>query len=128
MSVSITVDASAAITALRNGIANIPKAIRQALDQGGSQMQALAQSIVPVRTGRLQASISYTASETELIFTASAPYSKFVEFGHAVRSGWKVKGPVVGYAAPRPFMRPAFHAVMPQLLEDLAVAIAQGFE
>jgi len=122
------VEASAAIAALQNGIANIPKAIRQALDSGGAQMQAIAQGLVPVRTGRLQASISYTASETELTFTASAPYSRYIEFGHAIRSGWKVKGPVVGYAAPRPFMRPAFHAVMPQLLEDLAVAIAQGFE
>ena len=136
MGVSISVDASAAIAMLQNGAANLPQAIQQAFEKGGSQMQAMAQSLVRVVTGTLQASITYTASSTELIFTATAFYAHWVEFGrgpvrpiHAKALHWgNVFVTYAGPAPPHPFMRPAFAAVFPEMVSEMADSIAQGFQ
>ena len=94
--------------------ANIPNAIASSLDKAGQQMQMFAQAIVPVRTGHLRSTIAYSASEDELILSASASYAGYMEFG-------------TRRMTPRPYLRPAFYAVLPQISSDIADAILQGF-
>jgi HK97 gp10 family phage protein len=136
MGVSISVDASDAIAMLQRGAANLPQAIQQAFEKGGSQMQAMAQSLVHSVSGELAASITYSASETELVFGTSLFYAHWVEFGrgpvrpiHAKALHWgNVFVRYAGPAPPHPFIRPAFAAVFPEMVSEMADSIAQGFE
>ena len=57
---------------------------------------------------------------------ASIYYAKYVEYGHAVRSGWKVKGPVVGHVPPHPFLRPAADAIAAQVGDAIVEAFSSG--
>jgi phage gpG-like protein len=57
---------------------------------------------------------------------ATAPYARYVEYGHAVRSGWKIKGPVVGEVPPHPFLRPAADAIADQVADALTEAFNSG--
>jgi len=121
VSIDVQVDAEAAIDMLQNGLDNLVNGITQALDQGGADLVETAQSIVPVRTGYLRSTISYEVDGLNLIFQALARYAKFVEFGHHTR------GKVKHMVAPRPFMRPAFYQLLPQIENAIAAAAANAF-
>ena len=77
-------------------------------------MRDFSRAIVPVRTGYLRSTIAYIASEDELILTATASYSPYVEFG-------------TRHARAQPFIRPSFYMVLPQLRQEIAEAVADGF-
>ena len=113
-------DAGAAIEMLRSGLENLKDSLAQALDKSGADLVDAAQSIVPVRTGFLRSSIHYDVEELTLTFEAAAPYAKYVEFGHHTRGGKHV-------VAPRPFMRPAYYQLLPQIQDELATAAANAF-
>ena len=76
--------------------------------------------------GLLERIAEGTAQAYTVTLSASVYYAGFVEYGHAVRSGWKVKGPVVGHVPPHPFLRPALHQYASQLAEALASGILDG--
>jgi len=70
-------------------------ALGEALRKAGERAYSVSRARVPVRTGRLRASIGLTkAGELKYRVRASAPYSRFVEFGTR-----RMKA--------RPYMRPA---------------------
>ena len=128
VSIDVEVDVGAAVDMLQNGLDDLVEGLTEALDQAGADMVDAAQSMAPVRTGFLRDSIHYEVDGLTLVFEAAAPYAKFVEYGHAARSGWKVKGRVVGHVPPHPFMRPSFYEVLPQLQDALAAAAANAFQ
>jgi HK97 gp10 family phage protein len=85
---------------LKNEIAN-------ELENVGAQMQQMAQSIVPVRTGYLRSTIYYTvtADDMTLELGATAEYAAYVEYGTRFMSA-------------EPYLRPAMDA-----FSDLTVAL-----
>jgi HK97 gp10 family phage protein len=109
----------------REGLSN---AITEGLTNAAELVQGAAQTYAPVRTGYLRSSISYNVSGMVATIIASASYAPYVEFGHAVRSGWKVKGPVVGHVPPHPFMRPALYSSIDGIQSALSDAVMQVFE
>ena len=122
----VEVDTSAAMAMLQNGLDNLTDGVSAALDQGGSEMQDTAQSIVHVRTGRLRSSITYSVDGLTLTFTATAYYAPYVEFGHMTRTAKHPIHPRHRVPA-EPFLRPAFYQVLPQLEDAIAAAVANAF-
>lgn len=62
--------------------------------------------------------------ETRLINTAY--YARWVEYGHNIVKGKGRNKKVVGWSAPRPFMRPTFEASKNQVVNDLATLIGKA--
>ena len=89
---------------------NMPKTVTDKMGEVVDQMLAMAKSIVPVRTGKLRASI-YSAIYAYFQFEvgANAPYAVFVEFGTS-----KMRA--------QPFIRPS----VARYEKDLMKAIADG--
>ena len=108
--------------------AEIKQAISDALEQGGKDMEEKAKQLVPVRTGRLQASIYHQVDGLQLELGARADYAADIEFGHNVRSGWKIKGPLVGHVGAQPFIRPAADEGQPNLLSLIRNGILWAFQ
>jgi len=91
------------------------RAINEALETVGKEIVYEAQSLAPVRTGRLRDSIYYMILyELALEVGASAPYALFVEYGT-----WK--------AHAQPFLRPALQDGR-VVTENLRKAIQQFVE
>jgi HK97 gp10 family phage protein len=91
---------------------NLKPMVAEAMANVGMEMVDLAQSIVPVDTGQLQASINSQVDiepELNLTFFADTDYAAYVEFG-------------TSRSRAQPYMRPALDAN----LEKLANAILQG--
>lgn len=60
---------------------NMRRNVHQQLRKLGVDMKNMARQIVPVKTGRLRASIYAKVQEWMLKVGATAPYAVFVEFG-----------------------------------------------
>jgi len=60
---------------------NMRRNVHQQLRKLGVDMKNMARQIVPVKTGRLRASIYAKVQEWMLKVGANAPYAVFVEFG-----------------------------------------------
>lgn len=60
---------------------NMRRNVHQQLRKLGTDMNNMARQIVPVKTGRLRASIYAKVQEWMLKVGATAPYAVFVEFG-----------------------------------------------
>ena len=70
------------------------RALQGAVEDAGAETLSAARDIVPVRTGRLKASLYMQPEETACRVAATAPYAVFVEWG-------------TRYMSPRPFLLPA---------------------
>ncbi len=82
-----------------------------AVRAGARILRDEARARAPVRTGTLRKSIvarltrrKDTSVEIAVTFSKKGWYGRHVEMGHAIVRG----GKVVGFASPRPFLRPAF--------------------
>jgi HK97 gp10 family phage protein len=84
----------------------IEKAVEAELDVVGADMEDLAKSLVPVRTGYLQSTIYHTATGFILDFGAEADYASYVEFG-------------TYRMAPRPYLRPALDGSSQKILDAI---------
>jgi len=89
--------------------------IREA-DAVGADMEALAKSIVPVRTGFLRDSIFHDIVESNLGFDfgAKANYAQYVEFG-------------TRFQRAQPFIRPALEANQEKLIHVILKEMMQAF-
>lgn len=123
--------------------------------QIGQETVEFAKNYAPVRTGKLQQSITMAQSGTTVTITAGAPYSRYVEFGtgtrgefpsgiiiirprHAKYLRFKGRDGKMVYTkevrspgmAPRPFLRPALEraadTLAPALLTSGALFIVKG--
>jgi hypothetical protein len=97
--------------------------VQQAVETVCDRIITDARRFAPVRTGFLQSTINLTMGDQVLSFTlsATAPYAGFVEWGHAIRSGWRKKGDVVGHVAPVLYMTRAIElhqTEFPQEIND----------
>jgi HK97 gp10 family phage protein len=99
---------------LEAALARIQDQINAGLDEAGNEIVIYAQQIVPVRTGRLRSSITYTVADGQLIIMATAPYALYVEFGTR-----KMRA--------EPYIRPAIDAYMDALTSSLAEQILDAF-
>jgi HK97 gp10 family phage protein len=93
----------------------IEKEVEMELDVVGADMEDLAKSLVPVRTGYLQSTIYHIASGFILDFGATADYSSHVEFG-------------TSRMAPRPYIRPALDAFSQKILDAIRVGAMNALE
>jgi len=75
--------------------------------RGAQAIAELAKGKVPVKTGRLQASIRPVRYGEISVVQATAPYALFVEKGHTTQSGSYVEGVF--------FLRDAAWMVIPQI-------------
>ncbi len=77
-------------------------AIADRMESTGTAMVGIAQSIVPVKTGVLKASIAYRYDRMarRLEVFAATPYANWVECGNRRQS-------------PQPYLRPSLRAVAP---------------
>jgi HK97 gp10 family phage protein len=99
---------------LEAALANIQDQINAGLDEAGNEIVIYAQQIVPVRTGRLRSSITYTVADGQLIIMATAPYAKYVEFGtRRMRA--------------EPYIRPAIDAYMDALTSSIEEQVLDAF-
>ncbi len=130
----------------KEGIRIIPR-IKFGLEQFLHQVADVAKTIVPVRHGRLQTSLTYEVSEkgnssVEGRVGTNVKYGKYVEFGTGLYGpyhtlivpkeakvlSWKEKGKRV-FAKwskgmkPRPYLVPALEKVLPQLFEIMKRAM-----
>jgi hypothetical protein len=87
-----------------------------------------ARRFAPVRTGFLQSTISLIAGGQAWSFTlsATAPYAGFVEWGHAVRSGWRKKGNVVSHVPPVLYMTRAIELHSPEFAQEINDQISEA--
>jgi HK97 gp10 family phage protein len=84
----------------------LQKEVEAELDVVGADMEDLARSLVPVRTGFLRDSIYHKAAEFELEFGATADYSSYVEFGTSRMPA-------------RPYLRPALDGSMQRIADAI---------
>jgi HK97 gp10 family phage protein len=99
---------------LEAALANIQDQINAGLDEAGNEIVIYAQQIVPVRTGRLRASITYTVADGQLIIMATAPYALYVEFGTR-----KMRA--------QPYIRPSIDAYMDALTSSIEEQVLDAF-
>ena len=102
----------------------LPVRIEEVMAKLADETQEAWQEATPVRTGHLrQWDVTHPGGMT---FTLENPvyYYPFVDAGHAVRSGWRVKGPVVGHVAARNMTQHAVQFVEGNLLDRLGSAIS----
>jgi HK97 gp10 family phage protein len=85
-------------------------------DGVGAQMETMAKSIVPVRTGQLRDSIFHDIVESELgfMFGAKADYAGYVEFG-------------TRFMRAQPFIRPALDANQTRLVDAILKGVLESF-
>ena len=90
--------------------------IIQEADQVGAEMETLAKTLVPVRTGFLRDSIFHDIIPNNLGFDfgAKADYAEYVEFG-------------TRFQRARPFIRPALDANQGRLLDAILHGVMQAF-
>lgn len=62
------------------------KNMKRVMDKVGEQIQTHAKSICPVRTGKLQESISHEATENEAVIYTDVEYAPYVEYGTGIYS------------------------------------------
>jgi len=91
--------------------------VAQQMDGVGADMEDLAKSVVPVRTGFLQSTIYHQVDESTLAmdFGATADYAGYIEFG-------------TRRMAAQPFIRPAFDANQQRLLDAILVGCMNAFK
>ena len=104
----------------REAIPRLQFALAQFLDKVAQVAQT---QFVPVRTGRLQASIRSFITKTTLttvsgVVGTNVEYGKFIEFGHKTRGG-------KGFVKARPFLVPAFEKTLPELSQFLRRAFSR---
>jgi HK97 gp10 family phage protein len=80
---------------------NIWRNVHQQLRKLGADMKNMAQQIVPVKTGRLRASIYAKVQEWRLRVGATAPYAVFVEFGTRYMRGRRFLSQTIETYRPR---------------------------
>lgn len=80
------------------------------LESWVADVKALAQQLVPVKTGRLRNSIYAKIQEWTMEVGAEADYALFVEFG-------------TRYMQERPYLFPAIHEHLPRLEQIICEAI-----
>lgn len=90
--------------------AKLEREVQMGLDVAGADMEDLAKSLVPVRTGYLRSTIYHRATGYVLNFGAGANYASYIEFGT-----WKM--------AARPYLRPALHASMQRLVDEIRTSV-----
>jgi HK97 gp10 family phage protein len=90
--------------------------VAQEMDVVGADMEDLAKSIVPVRTGFLQSTIYHQVDESTLAmdFGATADYAGYIEFG-------------TRRMAAQPFIRPALDANQQKLLDAMLLGVMKSF-
>jgi HK97 gp10 family phage protein len=99
---------------LEAALAKIQDQINAGLDEAGNEIVIYAQQIVPVRTGRLRNSITYTVADGQLIIMATAPYAKYVEFGtRRMRA--------------EPYIRPAIDVYMQAIVSSINEQVLDAF-
>lgn len=84
--------------------------VRRQLANWAADVKALAEQLVPVRTGRLRSSIYTTIQKWTAEVGAEAAYALFVEFG-------------TRYMKARPFLFPAVNEHLPRLEQIICEAI-----
>ena len=91
--------------------------IGQEFDVVGANMQDLARSIVPVRTGFLQSTIYYsvTVEDMTIELGATAEYASYVEYG-------------TRYMSPRPYLRPAVDGLADQFADAIMTAVQNAWD
>ena len=101
---------------LAAALGRIRSEVAQEMDAAGAEMEDLAKSIVPVRTGFLQSTIYHQVDESNLAkdFGATADYASYVEFGTRTM-------------AAQPFIRPAFDANQQRLLDAMLLGVMNSF-
>jgi HK97 gp10 family phage protein len=88
--------------------------INAGLDEAGNEIVIYAQQIVPVRTGFLRSTITYTVADGTLTVMATAPYAAYVEFGtRRMRA--------------KPYIRPAIDAYMRLIESSITEQVAAAF-
>lgn len=108
---------SSTIRIISNRLPQVPGMVKAALSAEVSKsayaVQAQAQAKAPVRTGTLRRSITTQIQQAGQRATVgpSVEYGIYVEFGARGR-------------APRPYMRPAAEAVLPQFVASVRAALA----
>ncbi len=94
MVVRIQVDTREAIRGLEGLEQGIQEAIQTTLDKSAQSAVDGAQSIVPVRTGRLRDSIGVKEQgSNHVVVAADTPYTAAVEFGVGAREAKPYLGP-----------------------------------
>lgn len=91
---------------LRTRSVEIYDEVEQAVALVAYSIQAEAQSTVPVDTGHLKSTIAADPDGLEATVTAGAKYADYVERG-------------TSRMAARPYLRPAFDALSPDLIEAI---------
>jgi HK97 gp10 family phage protein len=104
-----------ATSLLEDALANIRDQINAGLEEAGNEIVIYAQQIVPVRTGRLRDSITYTVADGTLTIMATAPYAKYVEFGTRRMQA-------------EPYIRPAIDAYLYGITDPLQREVCAGFK
>ena len=103
----------AIFSALDAYVANLENKVDQAVQGAGIDTEGLSKQACPVDTGRLRSSIKYTKQgQAECTVATNVFYSKYVELGHATRSG--------SHVAAQPFMFPAFVTAKQNLMDELS--------
>jgi hypothetical protein len=102
--------------------------VQQAVETVCERIITDARRFAPVRTGFLQSTISLTAGGQAWSFTlsATASYAGFVEWGHAVRSGWQKKGDVVGHVPPVLYMTRAIELHSPEFPQEINDQVSEA--
>jgi len=95
--------------------AKLSQELRLGLDIIGGEMEDLALSLVPIRTGYLASTIFHEVLTEEIVmfFGAKAEYAAYVELGTRTM-------------ASRPFIRPALDGCWPKLQEAARVALTNA--
>jgi|GEM_PF-5964476 len=105
------------------GIGVMPR-IKFGLTQFLDKVANVARTIVPVKTGRLQSSLSYEVNDkgnggVEGRVGTNVKYGKWVELGHRIMR----HGKQVGTAKPKPYLLPAFQKTLPELVDFIKKAL-----
>jgi HK97 gp10 family phage protein len=100
---------------LEAALEKIQDQINAGLEEAGNEIVIYAQQIVPVRTGRLRDSITYTVADGTLTIMATAPYAKYVELGTRKMQA-------------EPYIRPAIDAYLYGITSSLQRQVQAGFK
>jgi HK97 gp10 family phage protein len=117
MSYSIQIVSDTVTPKLLAAVQLMAKGIQDGLEEAGTEMEATAKQIVPVRTGFLRSTIYHQVDPGDLTLEigATADYALYVEMG-------------TRRMAAEPYIRPAWDAHQDQLYQALVLGIMSAFQ